>query len=76
MLLINYFFIPLSLIFQFLSSDTIATCAADGSVRARSVIDGNSLLECSCHCGRVKRLATVPDKPHLLWSAGEDGLVL
>ncbi|XP_069358026.1 WD and tetratricopeptide repeats protein 1 isoform X1 [Maniola hyperantus] len=61
---------------KFLSEDVIATCAADGSVRARDVIGGGSLLECSCHCGRVKRLAATPDKPHLLWSAGEDGLVL
>ncbi|XP_041979806.1 WD and tetratricopeptide repeats protein 1 [Aricia agestis] len=60
---------------KFLSPEILATCAADGSVRARS-ISGTSLLECSCHCGRVKRLAVAPDRPHLLWSAGEDGLVL
>ncbi|CAG4928906.1 unnamed protein product [Colias eurytheme] len=61
---------------KFLSSDIVATCAADGSVRARNVCGGTSLLECACHSGRVKRLAVAPDKPHLLWSAGEDGLVL
>ncbi|XP_047531027.1 WD and tetratricopeptide repeats protein 1 isoform X2 [Vanessa atalanta] len=61
---------------KFLSPDSLATCAADGSVRARSIATGASLLECACHCGRVKRLAVAPDKPHMLWSAGEDGLVL
>ncbi|CAK1541916.1 unnamed protein product [Leptosia nina] len=61
---------------KFLSPDIVATCAADGSVRARNVCGGTSLLECACHSGRVKRLAVAPDKPHLLWSAGEDGLVL
>ncbi|XP_050678635.1 WD and tetratricopeptide repeats protein 1 isoform X3 [Leptidea sinapis] len=61
---------------KFLSSDIIATCAADALVRARNIFGGTSLLECSCHSGRVKRLAVAPDKPHLLWSAGEDGLIL
>ncbi|XP_072932455.1 WD and tetratricopeptide repeats protein 1 isoform X2 [Epargyreus clarus] len=61
---------------KFLSSDVIATCAADGSVRGRSVSSGSNVLECRCHCGRVKRLAVAPDTPHILWSAGEDGLVL
>ncbi|XP_050348360.1 WD and tetratricopeptide repeats protein 1 isoform X2 [Nymphalis io] len=61
---------------KFLSPDSLATCAADGSVRARNVDSGASLLECACHCGRVKRLAVAPDRPHMLWSAGEDGLVL
>ncbi|KAJ0183075.1 hypothetical protein K1T71_001051 [Dendrolimus kikuchii] len=61
---------------KFLSQDILATCAADGAVRARSITGGAPLLECSCHCGRVKRLATAPDNPHLIWSAGEDGLIL
>ncbi|CAG5002562.1 unnamed protein product [Parnassius apollo] len=60
---------------KFLSRDTLVTCAADGTVRARNV-SGSSLFECSCHCGRVKRLASAPDNPHLLWSAAEDGLVI
>jgi WD and tetratricopeptide repeat-containing protein 1 len=34
------------------------------------------LLDCACHIGRVKRLATAPDQPTLFWSAGEDGLVI
>lgn len=33
-------------------------------------------LDCGCHVGRVKRLATAPDQPLLFWSAGEDGLVM
>ncbi|XP_026748747.1 WD and tetratricopeptide repeats protein 1 isoform X2 [Galleria mellonella] len=61
---------------KFLSADTVATCAADGTVRARSLAGGAALRDCSCHCGRVKRLAAAPDNPQLLWSAGEDGLVL
>ncbi|KAG6453902.1 WD and tetratricopeptide repeats protein 1 isoform X2 [Manduca sexta] len=61
---------------KFLSPDMVATCAADGTVRARGVTSGAALLECACHCGRVKRLATASDNPHLLWSAGEDGLIL
>lgn len=62
---------------KFLTPALIATCAADHTVRIRELVgggDGGSV--CSCHCGRVKRLATAPDSPHLLWSAGEDGLVL
>ncbi|KAI8421414.1 hypothetical protein MSG28_009489 [Choristoneura fumiferana] len=61
---------------KFLSPELVATCAADGTVRARSVCGGAPLLECSCHCGRVKRLAVAPHNPHLIWSAGEDGLIL
>ncbi|XP_063826478.1 WD and tetratricopeptide repeats protein 1 [Ostrinia nubilalis] len=61
---------------KFLTPDILATCAADGMVRARSVSTGTSLLECSCHCGRVKRLATSPENPSISWSAGEDGLIL
>ncbi|XP_045535856.1 WD and tetratricopeptide repeats protein 1 [Papilio machaon] len=60
---------------KFVSNDTLATCAADGTVRVRTTA-GASLLECSCHCGRVKRLAVPPDNPNLIWSAGEDGVVI
>ncbi|GBP39656.1 hypothetical protein EVAR_25480_1 [Eumeta japonica] len=62
----------------FLNQSVVATCAADSTVRVREVSGGGDapLLVCSCHCGRVKRLATAPDNPHLMWSAGEDGLVL
>ncbi|XP_026318879.1 WD and tetratricopeptide repeats protein 1 [Hyposmocoma kahamanoa] len=61
---------------KFLTPDVIATCAADNTVRARTVYGDAALLECACHCGRVKRLATAPDNPHLIWSAAEDGLIL
>ncbi|CAB3254277.1 unnamed protein product [Arctia plantaginis] len=61
---------------KFLSPDVIATCAADGTVRVRNVRGSSPLLECTCHCARVKRLAVAPDNPHLIWSAGEDGLIL
>lgn len=57
----------------------VATGAADHAVY---VFDINASPEigpcwkCNCHTGRVKRLATAPDAPFLLWSAGEDGNVL
>ncbi|XP_075975087.1 WD and tetratricopeptide repeats 1 [Anticarsia gemmatalis] len=61
---------------KFLSDDLIATCAADGTVRTRSIQGNSTLMECTCHCARVKRIACAPDNPHLIWSAAEDGLVL
>lgn len=57
----------------------IATGAADCAIY---VFDINTpsqetpIWKCKCHDGRVKRLATVPDNPSLLWSSGEDGNVL
>ncbi|CAG9132601.1 unnamed protein product [Plutella xylostella] len=61
---------------KFLNPDTLATCAADGTVRVRSWAGAAPLRECTCHCGRVKRLATPPDNPNILYSAAEDGLVI
>lgn len=66
---------------QFLADENvIATAAGDCRVVVQSVsgaIDKNPpLLDCACHIGRVKRLATAPDQPTLFWSAGEDGLVV
>ncbi|KAK9874970.1 hypothetical protein WA026_005786 [Henosepilachna vigintioctopunctata] len=58
----------------------IATAAGDCKVIVQNVSEavskGAPLLQCSCHIGRVKRLATCPDQSMLFWSAGEDGLVL
>lgn len=67
---------------QFLDSNDsiVATAAGDCKVIVQNVNEAVSketpLLQCSCHIGRVKRLATCPDQPMLFWSAGEDGLVL
>ncbi|XP_045467940.1 WD and tetratricopeptide repeats protein 1-like isoform X1 [Harmonia axyridis] len=67
---------------KFLDSNDsiIATAAGDCKVIVQNVHEAVSkevpLLQCSCHIGRVKRLATCPDQPMLFWSAGEDGLVL
>lgn len=60
--------------------DVIATAAGDCRVVVQSVsgaLNKNApLLDCACHIGRVKRLATAPDMPTLFWSAGEDGVVM
>lgn len=65
---------------QFLADNIIATAAGDCRVVVQNVeaaLDKNTpLLDCACHIGRVKRLATAPDQPTLFWSGGEDGLVL
>ncbi|KAF5308666.1 hypothetical protein FQR65_LT06127 [Abscondita terminalis] len=67
---------------KFLGSDDslIATAAGDCRVIVQSVEQGvghqTPHLDCGCHVGRVKRLATSPDEPLLFWSASEDGLVI
>ncbi|XP_970829.1 WD and tetratricopeptide repeats protein 1 isoform X1 [Tribolium castaneum] len=66
---------------KFLADENvIATAAGDCRVVVQSVsgaLDKSApLLDCACHIGRVKRLATAPDQPTLFWSAGEDGLVV
>ncbi|KFM60247.1 WD and tetratricopeptide repeats protein 1, partial [Stegodyphus mimosarum] len=33
-------------------------------------------MSCSCHGGRVKRLAVAPNVPFMFWSAAEDGIVM
>lgn len=57
----------------------IVTGAGDCHVVVQSVDQEPGdlpLLNCSCHAGRVKRIATPPDQPQLFWSAGEDGLIM
>ncbi|CAD7011588.1 WD and tetratricopeptide repeats protein 1 [Ceratitis capitata] len=55
----------------------IATGAADRSIYVFDINRPNdAILSCSCHVGRVKRLATAPDSPFVFWSAGEDGSIL
>lgn len=56
----------------------IATGAADCRVTVQSIEDSErqAHVDCSCHVGRVKRLATTPDQPYVFWSAAEDGLIM
>ncbi|KAF5281774.1 hypothetical protein FQA39_LY17693 [Lamprigera yunnana] len=67
---------------KFLGSDDslIATGAGDCRVIVQSIEQAvrhqTPHLDCGCHVGRVKRLATSPDEPLLFWSASEDGLVI
>lgn len=55
--------------------ETIATGAADCKVRVHNVPRGETTHAFSCHAGRVKRLAVVPNLPYMFWSAGEDGTI-
>lgn len=58
----------------------LATAAGDCGVVVQNYLSAtprsNLILNCNCHVGRVKRLATAPEQPLLFWSAGEDGLVM
>lgn len=55
----------------------IATCAYDHEVRLIDCVSNELRLNCAnCHQDRVKRLATHPNEPNLLWSAGEDGYIM
>ncbi|XP_046437062.1 WD and tetratricopeptide repeats protein 1-like [Daphnia pulex] len=61
----------------------VASAAGDGRVKIHWVDHAQSMnstpqtsLQCNCHVGRVKRLATAPDIPYLLWSGAEDGTVM
>lgn len=60
------------------TSDTLlATCAADCSVKLINLYSDEFMMNCNkCHSERVKRLAVHPNEPNLLWSAGEDGLIM
>ncbi|XP_015764226.1 PREDICTED: WD and tetratricopeptide repeats protein 1-like isoform X1 [Acropora digitifera] len=53
----------------------IATAAADAKVQIHTVETKETSQVYKCHIGRVKRLATAPNTPYLLWSASEDGTI-
>lgn len=53
----------------------IATAAADAKVQIHTVETKETTQVYKCHIGRVKRLATAPDTPYMLWSASEDGTI-
>ena len=59
----------------------LASAAGDGKVKIHWIERASgptpqTSLQCSCHVSRVKRLATAPDVPYLLWSGSEDGTVM
>lgn len=59
------------------SDNLVATGAGDNEIRLMNVVSNQVIWNCStCHEDRVKRLATHPNQPNLLWSASEDGKIL
>lgn len=56
--------------------NTVVTGAGDCRVRVHDVNVAETTMICSCHAGRVKRLATAPNLPYMFWSAAEDGLIM
>ncbi|CAG0884379.1 unnamed protein product [Cyprideis torosa] len=59
------------------NDSTIISGAADFRVRVHYLGGtGNEDWACSCHMGRVKRIATVPGEASLFWSGSEDGTVI
>lgn len=55
----------------------VASSASDNCVKLTDSITSRNLLNCTgCHTDRVKRLAVHQDEPNLIWSSGEDGLIL
>lgn len=59
----------------------VASAAGDGRVKIHwtelaSSSTPQTSFQCNCHVSRVKRLATAPDVPYLLWSGAEDGTVM
>jgi len=64
--------------FTHYSSDrSIITCARDGQVRLCEVSDAvvTSTRRLARHNGAVHKIALTPDRPNVVLSAGEDGLV-
>ena len=56
-------------------SRQLLTCADDRQVRHHDLVAKEPLSVWHCSTARVKRLATLPAEPALIWSAAEDGLV-
>ncbi|XP_064474167.1 WD and tetratricopeptide repeats protein 1-like [Ornithodoros turicata] len=55
---------------------TMLSGAADFKIRVHDVASRETMMVCSCHTSRVKRLAVAPSIPFLFWSSAEDGLIL
>lgn len=58
------------------SDNCIVSGAADFKIRVNNLKSNEVNLSCSCHGGRVKRLATSPNVPYMFWSAAEDGIIM
>lgn len=56
----------------------LASGAGDGQLFVYDIkqADVVPIWKCHCHHSRVKRLATAPETPFMLWSVGEDGNVM
>ncbi|XP_028409491.1 WD and tetratricopeptide repeats protein 1-like [Dendronephthya gigantea] len=55
--------------------EVLVTGAGDFHVCVHSVPQHDTIQTFKCHTMRVKRLASSPDAPHLIWSASEDGTI-
>lgn len=53
----------------------LLTGAEDREVRLHDITASETTQVWSCSHGRVKRIATSPQQPHLYWSAAEDGCI-
>jgi WD and tetratricopeptide repeat-containing protein 1 len=60
----------------FTNDAVLVSGAGDNQVRVHDAVRGETTHVFTPHGGRVKRLEVAQDEPHLIWSAGEDGLVM
>ncbi len=84
--IISYIFLFLSVtqhyfLLQFLphcGDAIVASGAGDSRVQVHDLCKGGESVHLfdRHHSGRVKRMDVAEDTPHLLWSVGEDGLVI
>ncbi|UYV69380.1 WDTC1 [Cordylochernes scorpioides] len=63
-------FLPLT------NDKTLVSGAADCRLRVHDVQATDTTMVCSCHTGRVKRIAVAPNTPFMFWSAAEDGFIM
>jgi len=57
------------------NNQVVVTGAGDYMINVHDIPLSSTTMVCSCHSNRVKRLATVPDCPNMVWSASEDGTI-
>jgi len=58
------------------NDNVLVSGAADCKIRVHDVNAEETTYVCSCHTGRVKRLAVAPNIPFMFWSAAEDGTIM
>ncbi|XP_066994576.2 WD and tetratricopeptide repeats protein 1 [Anabrus simplex] len=59
------------------SNDSVLVSGAgDCRIRVHDITLNETTHVCSCHTGRVKRLAIAPNVPYMFWSAAEDGIIM